>query len=888
VRTGEVFGRIAAWCARNSRVILPLAAIVAVGAAFAATRLETDAGTDTLVDEGSETFKASESMRRQFGEDPIVVVADGDLRRLVLTRNLGQLLRLEGCLAGRPPAGVDPLPGACDELAELQPAKLVSGPATFLNQAVIGIDQQFRGQVREAQRQMAVAARAAAVDARRRGLPPSEQELAAQAAAQAVYQRFQQLALQLATQYGITSLPRIDDPRFVSAVVFDNRQPGGVPKAKLSYLFPNEDSAQIIIRLRPDLTEAERGRALELIRAAVYDETPREACALRGEPRPCFVLDGARYVVSGAPVVVDGLADELEDALAVLFVAAVVLMALTLLAVFRSRLRLLPLVLALGAAAITFGLAGLLGASLTMASIAVLPVLIGLAVDYAIQLQARFDEAVASGARGADAARQAAASGGPVVGAACLATAAGFLALQLSPTPMVRSFGLLLTAGVVIAFALALTAGMAALALRRAAPEPGSAPPGPRRLARVRERAGEAARGALAVSIASPGRVLAVGLALALCGWVAGTRTDTVSDIRELVPGDLREVRDLEELQDITGVSGELDVTVTSEDLTDPELIAWMAAFKERVLEYGGFTGDLPSCLEAEICPGPALSDFVPDAAAGGVTRGRVVALLDALPAYDLQGVIERDPETGEIGDTANVAFGIRVMPLDEQQELIEGIRALVDPPGDEAGPPDGATVQLAGLPVLAAESATDLDRSRYWLTLAGLIAVALALLAVYRRPARALVPLIPIALATGWSSLVIAAMDIPLNPMSAALGALVIAIATEFSVILAARYHEERGAGLSVGEALRRSYARTGAAVAASGLTAIAGFAALIASDIRMLRDFGLVTVVDLGVALVGVLLVLPAALVWAERGFELGGASARRPRRLRHERAG
>ena len=35
------------------------------------------------------------------------------------------------------------------------------------------------------------------------------------------------------------------------------------------------------------------------------------------------------------------------------------------------------------------------------------------------------------------------------------------------------------------------------------------------------------------------------------------------------------------------------------------------------------------------------------------------------------------------------------------------------------------------------------------------------------------------------------------------------------------------------------------------------------------MLRDFGLVTVVDLGVALLGVMIVLPAALVWAEEGF-------------------
>ena len=47
------------------------------------------------------------------------------------------------------------------------------------------------------------------------------------------------------------------------------------------------------------------------------------------------------------------------------------------------------------------------------------------------------------------------------------------------------------------------------------------------------------------------------------------------------------------------------------------------------------------------------------------------------------------------------------------------------------------------------------------------------------------------------------------------------------------------------------------------------------------MLRDFGVVTVLDLGVALTGVLLVLPAALIWAERGFEPLPAIGRRLRR-------
>jgi predicted RND superfamily exporter protein len=102
---------------------------------------------------------------------------------------------------------------------------------------------------------------------------------------------------------------------------------------------------------------------------------------------------------------------------------------------------------------------------------------------------------------------------------------------------------------------------------------------------------------------------------------------------------------------------------------------------------------------------------------------------------------------------------------------------------------------------------------------------------------------------------------------MSATLGALVLAITTEFAVLLSARYGEERAAGHGPGAALERTYRSTGAAVAASGVTAIAGFAVLAASDVRMLQEFGIVCVVDLSVSLLGVLAVLPAVLVLAER---------------------
>ena len=837
---------IAAWAVRHARAVLAVVALLAIGAAVAATQLSTDAGTDTLVDRGSESYLATERVREVFGEEPVVVVAEGDLQELILTPNLGRLLRLEGCLSGKVPKGAKPIPGPCAELAKLNPVQFLAGPGTFLNEAVIQIDEQLQ--------------RLAAT------VPPDQ---------------LREFLLQVAARYGITSAPSISNPEFLASVVFDLHQSRGTPKARLAYLFPNDHSTQIVIRLRPDLSEGERSEALRLIREAVYDTTPRKACTYKGQPEACFGLHGAgTYTITGAPVLVEGITGALKEALLILFAVAVVVMGIVLLLVFRSRWRLLPLAIALGTAALTFGLLDLFGGSLTIASIATLPILIGLVVDYAIQLQARFDEASAGGAGPLEAARSAAGRAGPTIAIACLATAAGFLALQLSPIPMVRGFGVLLIVGIALGLGLALTAGFAALSLRPRTGG-GGTPPLAGFFATAfpalaewsgRKRGRRAHPGhpllpserLLGLALGHPKRVLAIGVFLAVIGWGLGTQIDTVSDVQSLGPQGLREIKDLEKVQDATGVAGQLEVAVEAPDLSDPATIEWMAGFKQRVLEENGFSGARPSCLKAEICPGPALSDFlVSSKRKEQLKQSEIRATLRELPPYDLEQLAPVNAKTGLPGHIALLSFGIRSQSLQGQQAVISRVRDAVGEPGAPGGPPAGVRVRFAGLPVITAAAASDLSSSRYWLTLAGLAAVALALLAAYRSFVRALVPLVPVVLATGWSSLVLWLTQIPLNPMSAALGALTIAIATEFSVILAARFREERGGGLAVAEAIRAAYARTGPAVFASAVTVLAGFAVLIASDVSMLRDFGFVTVIDLGVALLGVMIALPAALV-------------------------
>jgi uncharacterized protein len=313
-------------------------------------------------------------------------------------------------------------------------------------------------------------------------------------------------------------------------------------------------------------------------------------------------------------------------------------------------------------------------------------------------------------------------------------------------------------------------------------------------------------------------------------------------------------------------------VTVHAPNVATPRVIDWMIRYENALLTHFGYL-EAKGCGKATLCPALSLPDLFSTGRQGTSpappSASDINTLLKAVPAYFSQAVITPDHRE------AALAFGIRLMPLSRQQRVIDYMRSQLHPP-------PGVTAQLAGIPVLAAEANAALSSSaRRLLTLmAGLIAVGLVLLAVLRRPRRVLVPLIPIALATGWSALILFLIGIPLNPMSATLGTLVIAISTEFSVLLSERFRQERRAGYELSEALVRTYRSTGRAVLASGITAIAGFGVLVFSNITMLRDFGFVTLIDLSVSLAGVLLLLPAVLALSEREdlLEVTRAAVRR----------
>lgn len=113
---------------------------------------------------------------------------------------------------------------------------------------------------------------------------------------------------------------------------------------------------------------------------------------------------------------------------------------------------------------------------------------------------------------------------------------------------------------------------------------------------------------------------------------------------------------------------------------------------------------------------------------------------------------------------------------------------------------------------------------------------------------------------AASWATGAEYLLGVESTPITILLSGVVVAFATEFSVLWLFRYRSERGSGAHPRAAAEVASRRVGSAIAAAALTLVAGFAALALSPVPMVSSFGLWCAADLALAAVAVLLVLPS----------------------------
>lgn len=815
----SLLGWLAELGGARPRLLIAAAAAATAAAIGLLAASPTTVGVEGFLGGEGEVAAATRALYASFGEEPLVVAVRGPLQRLLIGENIARLAALERCLAGEDPTAAP----VCAALAKGRYFRSALGPGLVASATGGRLEAALAAVLAKGQRAAHAAAEAVRRQALARGEGPGGAAQLAKEAEAATLAAYAGEAELVARRFGVFGPPALANPGFLLPLFFRAGGASPQPKPRYAALLPSESLALIALRPRAGLGEAAKARAVALVAKAV-----REGA---------FALDGGSYALSGEPAVVAQVGEAVGGELVKLLLGAVLVAALVLGLLFSGRPRLLALWVAGQATVITVAILAAVAGSLSLAGLTVAPALVGLGVDYALQTQAALE-----GGRG-DRARFAAGFG-RLLAAAAAAGGAALAVLLASPLALVRSVSLYLIVGLLVAFLLAV-ATAAALAGR---PLTGARPPFAEAWRAAQELIGSLplVGGRLPairrLGLHRPVFLLLLSAAVAAAGFAlaGGQRSDT--ELSQLLPRRLGAVASLATLEREAGFAGQLNLLVEGANLASPSDLAWVVSYQRRVVRSLGAT----SCRTAPLCPTVSLAGLP---ARGGPARLR--SLFYALPPALREALITPNHRR------LLLSFAQRLLPAPAERQLIARVLAL-------AKPPAGVRVRPAGLLAAVAQEGANLASPARRLT-GGLLSLAagfLAILILSRSLGLALLAAAFCAISLGWSLAALVAVGVPLNPLASSLGAVAVAVAYEFAVLMAATFKGLLAAGASPAEALERLYATTGATVFASGAAVLAGFAVLAAAPIPLLSQFGAGTVVELAALQLAVFIALPALL--------------------------
>ncbi|RXE57208.1 hydrogenase expression protein HypA [Methanoculleus taiwanensis] len=600
-----------------------------------------------------------------------------------------------------------------------------------------------------------------------------------------------------------------------------------IPAEVLSRYVPSNMMTIAVVTLDPGLAEASQNQVVSALntRVALSDVPP-----------------GVHVVVTGNAAFNQQMSQEMGTSMGTLIGAAMLLMVLAVGVLFgHVRYRFLPVAIVAAGLIATFGFIGLTGMKINMVTIAAFPVLIGIGIDYAIQFHSRFDEEARKGSL-SDAVRNTITKAGPAVLYAMLATSMGFIAMWISPLPMIRSFGEVCVIGVVACYFAAIVIVPTVGLLLKYQPKPRSESSSlPARRSAV-ERYDEGVGSVVEMVAKRSIPVLLICGLVALGGWYVDGEIAVNTNEDTFVPPDMPALIDLNKVSRTMGPTSGMPVYIRGTDVVDLDTVRWMQEFQEYeathnsqitgsrsiadvVLRYNG--GEMPSS-DAELA---AVLDRIPEAEKKSYVNGRSEAIIEIF--------------TVEMENDVGMSF-VKQM----QKELAW------------LPPPPGVTATITGTGEMFTNLITEIREGKLEMTLLGFSMIFGLLFLIFRRVGRAGTPLVPIVLIVGWNGLIMYVLGIDYTPMTATLGSMTIGVASEYTILIMERYYEECENGLSGLDAIRQSVQKIGTAITVSGLTTILGFSALMLSTFGIISNFGILTVISVGFALIGAIIIMPAIL--------------------------
>jgi hydrophobe/amphiphile efflux-3 (HAE3) family protein len=626
------------------------------------------------------------------------------------------------------------------------------------------------------------------------------------------------------------------------------------PEARETGQFDGGDTAVVMIQYGDiEVSEERTGDFFGLLPPSeeeIVEQQVRETTERADLPEEMDVT------VTGTPVFEQAAFGMLLPEMIKLFAVALGVVLLLIVLVMRGTLRktrrvVFPLVTTLLSVLAMAGMMGYVGFDFNAVMLTVLPVALGLGVDYGLQIQTRYVEERRAGVAPTEAAATATRTAGRAVTLALGTTLVGLGSLLVAEVPPVRQFGATAAFSVLVSMGLSTTLLVALLVefddgsttTETASPDE----------SRDDDGALEAVFDSLGRAVAlRPALVVVVVGSLVAGGAAAYPAVDTKTDMLDYWP-DVEERQDIERAEELLLSPNVLYVVVESEDAYDRETFLEIREFQRELERH-----------EAIVTPMSAV-------------RGMEITNHDEVPSGEAfernlakRAEVDRPPTLAKTPadhpDRVVVQVFVRDIEGETEREVIDYTEQTAN-----ATLPESMDARVTGEMVInrnVIENVTaGLNRTTLVSFLAGAVFLAIAL-----RSARESILLVGGVAATTLATVAggMYVLDVPWNPLTVTTAAIVLGIGVDYAVHVYERFREEAIDGATPAAAVRTAVVQKSRPVLGSGATTMFGFGVLVISDFPVLSNFGLAIGLAMGLAMLTSFVLLPALVVLlGRRGY-------------------
>ncbi len=542
----------------------------------------------------------------------------------------------------------------------------------------------------------------------------------------------------------------------------------------------------------------------------------------------------ARYsdmMVTGLVAMQQAMQKESMESLKIIFPIAIVFISIVIFFFNRTIKGVIIIFLPLAyALALTFGVFGLVMPELTLLSIAIVALLVGLGVDYSIHILNRFSEEQALEDK-VEVVEKTLRLTGKAVLLSTITTIIGFGSLMVSSMPPMVTFGIGCVIGILFCF-ISATVLVPCLAI----------------ILKF-EKKGRVSDWRIVANIAVDNKkrfaVLACFFVVMSLIVLPSIRTDV--NYFDMVPEGITEVEKYFEYADNFGGGTNINMILIETEpqgLTYPETIEAIYAMEEEMRGAGATVTSIADALKE-------INDVL--------ERNVIIEKLTEFAGVE-EIVFDRIAKEGLVDDEYSKTIVFVYFPVgkstDELEVLVNEINAIAS---KTVIPHNGRVSKLTGQDTMNVEINNQLLDEQTRSMIIALLIVLAALIIIFNSSLWGFLTMIPVMFVLIWEPGFLVMLDIPLSVITISIASIMIGIGIDYGIHITARVKEEIAKGKAKMEATKEAIDKTGLSLIEAACTTIAGLASVYFVDIPAIQQFGTIVIIMTASSLVAAVFILP-----------------------------